>query len=99
MNGSNTFLRNVLINLVVALTTGSIVFGFTMASVVPEVKANTIDIGYLKQADSDQKAALIADRADFTARMEAMAGLVSKQTELCTELITVARLQQSQKVN
>lgn len=92
-------LKNILINLVVAAVTGSVVFGVTMASVVSQVKANTIDIGYLKQADQQQRDNIDADRKDFTARMAAISSLIEKQVQASQELITMIKMQQTQKVN
>lgn len=100
----STILKNVLVNLLVATVTGSVVFAVTMTAVVKQVYLNTNDIANQKVAVAalrgeltESTKAIRADMAAADARSDmsisALAKLSGEQIQQTRELITLLRLQ------
>lgn len=86
-------MRNILINLVVAAVTGSIVFAVTMTSVVKQVTLNTRDIQYNQQVDMGLRADLDTERKRNDERIFQVVQLVQRQIDQNKEFIILLRVQ------
>ena len=89
MNG----MKNILINLVVALVTGSLVFAFTMLTVVTTVNSTVKDNAYTAkalQAEIDERK--WAD-GQLETHLSQNSDLMRVQIEQCTQLIALLKVQ------
>lgn len=93
----NNMWKTIFTTVVSSVVTGAVVFGFTVAGVVgpikEQIRVEAVQITYLQQSDTEQRAMIAADKAEFVSRISTLTGLVSEQTKENGELITLLRLQ------
>ena len=86
-------MKNVLINLIVALVTGSLVFAFTKMSVISTVSANTKDNAYTQKAVEKEADERKWADAQIESHLAQNSDLMKVQIEQCTQLIALLRVQ------
>lgn len=84
-------LKNILVNIIVATVTGSVVFAVTMTSVVKQVTLNTRDIQYAKEVDLALRADLDTERKRNDERIFQVVQLVERQIDQNKEFISALR--------
>lgn len=85
-------IKSILINIIVAAVTGSVVFAVTMTSVVKQVTLNTRDIQYGKEVDLALRADLDTERKRNDERIFQVVQLVQRQIDQNKEFITLLRV-------